>query len=340
MKIIHHIDADGHSAASVVYFECGFGGSDNIEFIPYNYGSGPIDLDPKNVTKGESVYIVDICMDAKIWELIQKLVNKGCPVVHIDHHASGINMWNNEIQKEISGWTPSKQGKLKSKYTHYFSTEYSGALLTWFWSCMNTSERKTPEATAIDIDGTRSHFILANNHGRTYMLPSVIRYIDDHDRWIHQFPETRPFITALGTMDTRPMAGIDEKSMDLWNSLIYSERSGSVDRLVEAGRQMMTYRDSMNRRLQNNAFECELRGVKMCAINTTTGNSDVFGDKYKQYDAVILFGFDGKAGEWKYSIYAHDDSPVDVSKIAKKYGGGGHVHAAGFRTKKLVIKKL
>jgi len=49
-----------------------------------------------------------------------------------------------------------------------------------------------------------------------------------------------------------------------------------------------------------------------------------------------LFGL--KNGAWKYSLYAAPDSGIDVSKIAVKYGGGGHVGAAGFKSNKYLLQ--
>ena len=48
----------------------------------------------------------------------------------------------------------------------------------------------------------------------------------------------------------------------------------------------------------------------------------------------ILFAFNGT--DWTYSLRS---STIDCSKIALKYGGGGHKGAAGFRSNQLLIKK-
>ena len=42
------------------------------------------------------------------------------------------------------------------------------------------------------------------------------------------------------------------------------------------------------------------------------------------------FYYDGEGVNWSLRS---DDNGVDVSDIAKKFGGGGHKHAAGFRTR-------
>jgi nanoRNase/pAp phosphatase (c-di-AMP/oligoRNAs hydrolase) len=46
------------------------------------------------------------------------------------------------------------------------------------------------------------------------------------------------------------------------------------------------------------------------------------------------FSFDGD--EWIISLYSRN---IDVSEIAKKYGGGGHKGAAGFHCKDLPFCK-
>jgi nanoRNase/pAp phosphatase (c-di-AMP/oligoRNAs hydrolase) len=47
------------------------------------------------------------------------------------------------------------------------------------------------------------------------------------------------------------------------------------------------------------------------------------------------FVFDGE--QYTVSLYS---KTVDVSEIAKKYGGGGHKGAAGFQCKKLPFMKM
>jgi hypothetical protein len=64
------------------------------------------------------------------------------------------------------------------------------------------------------------------------------------------------------------------------------------------------------------------------------GNSLIFGDNFKDFDAVIPFTTDGV--QWTYSIFSHESKEFDLSKVASffrdKYGisGGGHKHAAGW----------
>lgn len=71
--------------------------------------------------------------------------------------------------------------------------------------------------------------------------------------------------------------------------------------------------------------------VKFMVINKERFNPINFGIKYHEtgYDGCACFHFNGK--NWSFSLY-NDNGLVDVSVIAKQYGGGGHKGAAGFVT--------
>jgi nanoRNase/pAp phosphatase (c-di-AMP/oligoRNAs hydrolase) len=49
---------------------------------------------------------------------------------------------------------------------------------------------------------------------------------------------------------------------------------------------------------------------------------------------VLAWSWDGKRCNFYCSLRSRDDGP-DVSEIAKRFGGGGHEHAAGFRCSRL-----
>lgn len=73
------------------------------------------------------------------------------------------------------------------------------------------------------------------------------------------------------------------------------------------------------------------------------GNSDAFLEMFEEYDAVILFDFDGSLV--KYSIYSKKSSDFRCNALGiwgcKVFdiSGGGHNHAAGFYTDDILFKK-
>jgi nanoRNase/pAp phosphatase (c-di-AMP/oligoRNAs hydrolase) len=83
------------------------------------------------------------------------------------------------------------------------------------------------------------------------------------------------------------------------------------------------------------AFPVEFEGHKAWAINKGLSNSKIF-ETFKR-GLWILFTY--KAGTWEYSLYPAPRSGIDVSKIAVKYGGGGHAGAARFQSDKFLLKE-
>ena len=87
--------------------------------------------------------------------------------------------------------------------------------------------------------------------------------------------------------------------------------------------------------ISKKGFETIFEGYKAFALNLGLCNSEYFKSVDNgTYDLLMPFSFDGD--EWIISLYSRN---IDVSEIAKKYGGGGHKGAAGFHCKELPFKK-
>lgn len=94
-------------------------------------------------------------------------------------------------------------------------------------------------------------------------------------------------------------------------------------------------------------FEYDEHGITNYSANIIClngfGNSEAFLDKYEEYDAVILFGYDGETVY--HSIYSKKSSTFPCNLLAlwgrKTFdiSGGGHDHAAGFYTDYLIFFK-
>jgi hypothetical protein len=70
-----------------------------------------------------------------------------------------------------------------------------------------------------------------------------------------------------------------------------------------------------------------------------SNNSLIFGDDYCNPDVLyLLIGHNLRSNKYKISLYSVPHSEIDVSKIAKCMGGGGHKHAAGFTSSHVSYK--
>ena len=114
-----------------------------------------------------------------------------------------------------------------------------------------------------------------------------------------------------------------------WNKFIEGDTE-FYNEMQTDGRLLWSY--VLRQRLKNaeeSAFEIEFEGIPTIVLNTSDRGSHQFGRVYKPEKHGLMMVFNRKDGHWKFSIYTTSDK-IDCSAIAKKYGGGGHLKAAGF----------
>lgn len=162
-------------------------------------------------------------------------------------------------------------------------------------------------------------------------LPDSVHLLGRHDVFDHTDPKTLPFQFGMRMIkDTRP------DNFVLWKSLFSSSVGNSkVNDIIEKGRIILEYTNSENEKhARACSFETFFDGYSCIAVNKALANSMIFDSVYddKKHDLMIVFGF--RKGKWLVSLYTKKDD-IDVSKIAQRYGGGGHKKAAGFPCKEL-----
>lgn len=158
--------------------------------------------------------------------------------------------------------------------------------------------------------------------------PMFTKLLADYDVWTFEFgDDTRYFQTGVNSYDFEPT---DKRWDDF--SLYNNEQQ-----YIEEGKTMIKYRDNWAKDYcKCKGFETEFEGHKCYAMNLGLCGSDYFiSIDDGSYEILIAFSYNGK--DWSVSLYS---KTVDVSDIAKKYGGGGHRGAAGFSTTELLFKRI
>lgn len=157
--------------------------------------------------------------------------------------------------------------------------------------------------------------------------PMFTKLIDDWDVWKFNYgDDTRYFQIAFNAYDFSPFA-------DTWDMFLDNDGEQT---LIEQGKIMTQYRDNWAKNYMKLGFETEFEGHKCFAVNLGCCNSDYFKSLPEgKYEILMPFVFDGNV--YTVSLYS---TTVDVSEIAKKYGGGGHKGASGFQIKELPFKKI
>lgn len=155
-------------------------------------------------------------------------------------------------------------------------------------------------------------------------IPRAVQLLSDWDIWNHTDRDCKPFQYGMRLETHSPTDKI-------WEHIFTDEDSFNM--ILDQGQTIVAYTvQDAAYRMEHSAFVCEFEGLKCLAVNQSSINSLFFESMWDEaiYDAMISFGFHG--GIWTISMYA---TKVDVSKIAVKFGGGGHEHACGFTCEKL-----
>lgn len=311
--IVHHTDADGHCAAAVARYEL-TNDFDSVSYYAYNY-FGDIKTD---VANGTQIYLVDISMNDNVEEFIKTSLEKGCRVVHIDHHKTSVEYYN-EHDIDNPNWIYLVHDENDDR------GPVSGCLLTFVYASMNSSQKQTPMDVNYDFTELRDHFRLDPKDADDRYVPYIVRLVDDHDVWRHKLNESKAFSYAYKRL---PKEVTDPECDDLWEA-IYNEHHIMIRQMMLDGERILADEKARNEiLLEIGGFETDIFGNSCICLNNLTAGSDQFGDKYDEYDMVCRFAYNGNG--WSYSLYS-SKKETDCSEIAKRYGGGGHTGAAGFK---------
>lgn len=154
--------------------------------------------------------------------------------------------------------------------------------------------------------------------------PDYIQLISDYDTWNFKEKE-RPHMFKLGmdTLDTCPTA-------EVWELVFGYEHR--VKEILRRGQVVYDYTQKLYAEiLEDLGYEVTFEGYK-CIVCNAEVNSFLFRDKLENYDMGITFT--KKEKDYTVSLYSVKNS-IDCSKVATKYGGGGHKGASGFVTQAL-----
>lgn len=152
---------------------------------------------------------------------------------------------------------------------------------------------------------------------------AMVKLVDDRDRWVFSDARTRPFHASLFS---RPYA-IGE-----WNRM-----SQNIDEAVAEGKVIdRKHMKDIHELLDVCTVKRTIYGLEVPTANLPyTLASDACHvmlerDPYAPFAACWYLRADNKM---VFSLRSREDSSMDVSVVAKTFGGGGgHVHAAGFAT--------
>ena len=263
----------------------------DAELIGWDYGDQKIPFPYEG-----TVYILDLSPDSLGGDTFDS-----SRIIWIDHHKSAIE-------------------KYPSTIPGYRIDGVSACRLAWQWFANPEGNHQLPSAHAY-IE-------------RLVSEPIAVRLAGEYDIWDKRDSDAETFQFGLRSTELSPEKwdwllsgdqGPDQAIPKRYNTVALS--------LLQDGKLLQKYQQRNDALAMQNSFLICWEGLNFLAMNTQAKSSLAFASKdvpETGHDALLKFSYNGKI--WDCSMYhAKHKTDIDLSKIAVKYGGGGHRGACGFR---------
>lgn len=161
--------------------------------------------------------------------------------------------------------------------------------------------------------------------GKGTRKPELVKYVQDYDLWEFTYgKETRAVNAYLKKVN---------KTIEDWDAVASRlEIPKYKERIIEEGMEVLAEFDKKVNSYAKNAAFLTLANKKgycvECPAEYSSAVGNVVANRFKTFCATYCFDME-TGRDFKWSLRSVGD--IDVSTIAKFYGGGGHKNAAGFR---------
>ncbi len=151
-------------------------------------------------------------------------------------------------------------------------------------------------------------------------VPLMLKYIEDTDLWNKKMSHSEALFSYLDFFDF---------DFEIWSQLAEGfEKEETLEEYIDKGNFIFQYQCKLVRKLATgNAKLVEFEGHKTYVVNSPLFRSELGHILYRKLAPLAVVWYQ-KTDGIMFSL--RSDGTVDVSEIAKKYGGGGHVSSAGF----------
>ena len=195
------------------------------------------------------------------------------------------------------------------------------------WIDHHISQIKEAERVGFNPDGIR----LVGKSGceltweylfKEYKCPIIIRLLGRYDVWDHS--DTRAIICQYGML----IEDTDPENDQLW-AAVFNNDEELVKRVFSQGEIIYRYQTVIDEELaKTKIYEINFLGHNTLIINAPRCSSLLFDSIWDQEKHDLMMCYSIKPEGVSISFYT-DKPGVDVSILAKRFGGGGHAGAAG-----------
>lgn len=154
--------------------------------------------------------------------------------------------------------------------------------------------------------------------------PRILRHVEDYDLWKFKMSHTREISAAINAYPN------DFKT---WNKIASDLENPRLTRkYIDQGKAIVAYSAKIVREAVSSGEEVIFDNHRALAVNASPAFRDAIGDygkKIKKYPLVAIWS----RNKDEIRVSLRSDKRVDASKIAEKYGSGGHKQSAAFSIK-------
>lgn len=147
--------------------------------------------------------------------------------------------------------------------------------------------------------------------------PKLVNYIEDRDLWKWELPYSKEFSAAFD------MVPFEFEEFERF------EDDSVFDDAVKRGSYILAYSKTVIKKVCEKAAHRKYMGMDVMVVNSSHWMSEIGNRLSHECDFAVIWYYDHADCLNKVSLRAFHDN-VDVSEIAKQFGGGGHKKAAGF----------
>lgn len=151
-------------------------------------------------------------------------------------------------------------------------------------------------------------------------VPMLLRYVEDRDIWKWNVPHSREMLTLID------LAEFDFKAWSRLAKDLDDPRTRATH--LKKGILLDLQFASLYRKLIPNAEPAKFAGYKIYVLNCPYYFADDLGHELALKTKSFSLLWNESGGRIRCSL--RSAGKIDVSKIAKKYGGGGHKESSGF----------
>lgn len=342
--VFHHDDMDGQVSAKIAEHFIREGSENkDIEIKLYEVGySKEVRIDVNEFNKNTLVVILDWSFHLTVFDDLVHMVGYE-NIIWIDHHKTAIDNYKQYPGIYLIDGI---------RYVGLCATELT-------YQFFKQSLRHIPEDyNIIPVPPYEAKNYSTEPVQNAIIEPLCLYLVGEWDMFRYSEEEQYVKHFSAGYLVKRPqMDDYSDEAKKFWElfytqNTLYDAMYGEdeymkyTNNIMEAGETINGYIHIINKRtIISYAFPAmidKFPKLECVAVNTSSRSSLVFNNVRDKFHVGICYTFNGRF--MCYSIYRLGKDPdilIDVSEIAKCYGGGGHPGAAGFNTEhRLVVTKI